>query len=277
MSLSIIVIFLLILNFSLLYLLNKKKIKNFFNKTKIQEIDITDVHEIFHLKEISKNLKGPKEDVIIQSFSITPSNNIVGMTSDYEAWIISSFSKISKKIFEFGTCSGKTTYLMGLNSSEETRIVSITLNPEDLDNVKKKDKDNKVSFRNIIQESVYKKFLFSEKEVEKKIKIIFQNSLNLKHDKYKNEMDLIFIDGGHTYSVVKSDSEKSFEMINSNGIILWHDYVPGKRSAKDVVKYINEISKHKTIYKIKKTSLCIFINKQRRGGRVVEGARLESV
>ena len=103
--------------------------------------------------------------------------------------------------------------------------------------------------------------MFSEQEVENKIKIIFQNSLNLKHSTYKNEMDLIFIDGGHTYSVVKSDSEKSFEMLNENGIILWHDYVPGKRSAKDVVKYINEISKQKKIYKIKDTSLCICINK----------------
>jgi len=261
MSLFIIISFLLILNFILLYLLNKKKIKNFLYKTKIQEIDITDVNEIFHLKKISKNLKGPKEDVIIKSFSITSSNNIVGMTSDYEAWIISSISKISKKIFEFGTCSGKTTYLMGLNSSDDTKIVSITLNPDDLDNVIKKDKDNKVSFRNIIQESVYGKFLFSDKEVEKKIKVIFQNSLDLEHNKYKNEMDLIFIDGGHTYSVIKSDSEKSFEMLNENGIILWHDYVPGKRSAKDVVKYINEISKQKKIYKIKDTSLCIFINK----------------
>ena len=261
MSLFIIISFLLILNFILLYLLNKKKIKNFLYKTKIQEIDITDVNEIFHLKKISKNLKGPKEDVIIKSFSITSSNNIVGMTSDYEAWIISSISKISKKIFEFGTCSGKTTYLMGLNSSDDTKIVSITLNPDDLDNVIKKDKDNKVSFRNIIHESMYEKFLFSGKEVEKKIKIIFQNSLNLEHSKYKNQMDLIFIDGGHTYSVVKSDSEKSFEMLNTNGIILWHDYVPGKRSAKDVVKYINEISKQKKIYKIKNTSLCFFINK----------------
>ena len=261
MSLFLIIIFLLISNFSLHCLLNKKKIKNFFNKKRIQEIDITDVHKIFHLKEISKNLKGPKEDVIIKSFSITPSNNIVGMTSDYEAWIISSLSKISKKIFEFGTCSGKTTYLMGLNSSDDTRIVSITLNPDDLDNVIKKDKDNKISFRNIIQESVYDKFLFSDKEVEKKIKIIFQNSLDLEHNKYKNEMDLIFIDGGHTYSVVKNDSEKSFEMLNPNGIILWHDYVPGKKSAKDVVKYLNEISNHKTIYKIKNTSICIFMNK----------------
>jgi predicted O-methyltransferase YrrM len=183
------------------------------------------------------------------------------MTSDYEAWIISSLSKVSKKIFEFGTCSGKTTYLMGLNSSDDTRIISITLDPNDLNDLKKKDIDNKVSFRNIIQESVYEKFLFSEKEVEKKIKIIFQNSLNFEHNKYKNEMDLIFIDGGHTYSVLKNDSEKSFDMLSSSGIILWHDYVPGKRSARDVVKYLNEISKKKIIYKIKDTSLCIFINK----------------
>jgi len=261
MSSNIIIIFLLITNFLLIYLLNKKKIKKFFSKSIIQEIDITDIHKVFHLKEISKNLRGPKDDVIIKSFSISPSNNIVGMTSDYEAWIISSFSKISKKIFEFGTCSGKTTYLMGLNSSDDTRIVSITLNPYHLNSIRKIDKDNKVSFRNIINESVYDKFLFSGKEVEKKIEIIFQNSLNFDYNKYKKEMDLIFIDGGHTYSVVKSDSEKSFEMIKKNGIILWHDYVPGKRSSKDIVKYLNEISKQKKIYKIKHTSLCCFINK----------------
>tara|TARA_A100000164_G_scaffold361072_1_gene375420 strand:- start:16 stop:801 length:786 start_codon:yes stop_codon:yes gene_type:complete len=261
MSLFSIIIFLLILNFLLICLLNKKKIKKFLNRSRIQEIDITDVHKIFHLKKISNNLKGPKENVIIQSFSITPGNNIVGMTSDYEAWIISSLSKISKKIFEFGTCSGKTTYLMGLNSSDDTSITSITLNPYDLNDIKKKNIDNKVSFRNIIQESIYDKFLFSETEVERKIKIIFQNSLDLEHNKYKNEIDLIFIDGGHTYSVVRNDSEKSFDMLSSKGIILWHDYVPGKRSARDVVKYLNEISKTKPIYKIKNTSLCIFINK----------------
>ena len=164
MNLVLIIIFLISLNFLLFFLLNKKKIKKFLYKTELQEIDITDVHEIFHLNEISKNLKGPKEDVIIKSFSITPSNNVVGMTSDYEGWIISSLSKISKKIFEFGTCSGKTTYLMGLNSSSDASIVSITLNPNELNNINKEDKDNKVSFRNIIHESMYEKFLFSGKK-----------------------------------------------------------------------------------------------------------------
>ena len=80
MSSTIIIIFLLITNFLLIYLLNKKKIKKFFSKSIIQEIDITDIHKVFHLKEISKNLRGPKDDVIIKSFSISPSNNIVGMT-----------------------------------------------------------------------------------------------------------------------------------------------------------------------------------------------------
>jgi hypothetical protein len=71
---------------------------------------------------------------------------------------------------------------MGLNSSRWCKNIShYSLNPDDLNNIKKEDKDNKVSFRNIIQESVYEKFLFSGKEVEKKIKIIFQNSLNLEH------------------------------------------------------------------------------------------------
>ena len=49
-------------------------------------------------------------------------------------------------------------------------------------------------------------------------------------------------------------------MISNDGIILWHDYVPGKRSAKDVVKYLNEISKTKKLYNIMGTSLVYFKN-----------------
>tara|TARA_B100000902_G_scaffold175738_1_gene169519 strand:- start:3855 stop:4640 length:786 start_codon:yes stop_codon:yes gene_type:complete len=257
---NLLIICLVVLNLILMFFLYKKNFKKILYKSKIDEIDVTDIHEIFCLDKISENLKGPKKDVIIKSFSISPDNKVIGMTSDYEAWILSSLSKISKNIFEFGTCSGKTTYLMGLNSSNDTNIFTITLDPNDIKEITKKEFDNKVSFRNLINESIYNKFLFSGKEIEKKIKVIFQNSLDFETINYENKMDLIFIDGGHTYSVVKNDSEKSFQMLSSKGIVLWHDYVPGKRSAKDVVRYIDEISKTKKIYKIKNTSLCIFMN-----------------
>jgi predicted O-methyltransferase YrrM len=260
MIFNIFIVILIISNLVTIFFLYKKKIKNFIFKSKIKKIDITDIHKIFNLKEISKNLKGPKKDVIIQSFSITPNNNVVGMTSDQEAWIISSLSKISKNIFEFGTCSGKTTYLMGLNSNADTEITSVTLSKNNVCDVSKKKEDNEVSYRNIINESIYSKFLFSGEEVENKIKVIFQNSLKFNHQEYIGKMDLIFIDGGHTYSIVKNDSEKSFDMLSKNGIILWHDYVPGKQSAKDVVKYIHEISKNKKIFSINGTTLAYFKN-----------------
>ncbi len=248
-------------NIFLIYLLNRKKIKNFLHLPKIKKVDITSLNQIFSLNSISSNLKGPKENTIVKSFSITSDNKIVGMTSDYEAWIISSLSKKSKNIFEFGTCSGKTTYLMALNSDEDTQITSITLKPDEVNFIKKENKDSKISFRNIKNESIYDKFLFTNSNVEKKIQIIFENSLKFDEKNFHGKMDLIFIDGGHTYSVIKNDTEKSFKMLNSRGIILWHDYVPGKKSSKDVVKYLEEISKTKKISHIKNTSLCYFQNK----------------
>ena len=260
MILYIFLFIFIITNIVSLFFLYKKRIKKYFYKSKIKTIDIEDVHEIFHLNEISKNLKGPKDNVIVKSFSISSNNKIVGMTSDKEAWIIASLSKISKNIFEFGTCSGKTTYVMGLNSSDDTKITTITLSPNEVDEVKIKTDDNKISFRNIINESIYNEFLFSGKNIEKKINVIFKNSLDFNHKNYINKVDLIFIDGGHTYSVVKNDSEKSLEMLANKGIILWHDYVPGKESAKDVVKYIHELSKHRKIYHIKDTTLAYYKN-----------------
>jgi len=248
------------LNIVFIYLLNKKKIKKLLFSSKIKKIDVTDVHEIFQLNKISNNLSGPKEEAIIKSFSISAENNIVGMTSEYEAWIIASLSKVSINIFEFGTCSGKTTYLMALNSNDNAKITSITLDPTKVGAVLKNNNDNKTSFRNIKNESIYNNFLFSNTKEEKKINVIFKNSLDLDEKKFEKKMDLIFIDGGHTYSVVKNDTEKAFNMLNSKGIILWHDYVPGKNSSKDVVRYINEISKVKDIQNLKNTSICYFKN-----------------
>ena len=73
-----------------------------------------------------------------------------------------------------------------------------------------------------------------------------------------------------TPSVRKKPNSACFHVFSSskrfnlscvpNGIILWHDYVPGKRSSSDVVKYINSILDKKKIYKIKNTSLCFYKN-----------------
>jgi len=249
--------FLIVLIFIIIFFYNRKKLRIFFKK-KIESMDIESVHEIFEPIKISKNLLGPNDNLIIKSFSVPSSYKVVGMTSDYESWILSCLSKVSDNIFEFGTCSGKNTMLMALNSRESSSIVSLTLNQDQSKNLNLNKKDNNTSIRNIVNESNYEKFFFSGKEIEKKIKVIFIDSRKFDTKQYLKKFDLIFIDGGHTYSIVKNDSEKAFEMLSNKGIIIWHDYVVGKESCKDVCGYINEIEKEKNIYHIKNTSMCYF-------------------
>ena len=258
---SVLIILLIATNIITIYLLNKKEIKKYFAKSFIKSVNLEKVNKIFESEKISENLYGPKKDVIVKSFCVPSGDkDIAGKTSDYEAWILSSLSKISKNIFEFGTCSGKTTTLMALNSSDDSKIITLTLNLDQAKNLSLDKQDNKVSIRNIINESNYNKFIFSGKEYEKKISVMFMDSRKLNADEYLNKFDLIFIDGGHTYSIIKNDSIKAFKMIKTGGIILWHDYVPGKTSDKDVVKYLNKISKDKKIFHIENTSLCYFNN-----------------
>ena len=249
---------LIFLNLLIIYYYNKKKIKNLFFKQKITSVDIAEVNEIF-LPSKNTEFKFPKEDVVIKIFFINPSFEVVGMTSDYEAWILSCLAKSSKNIFEFGTCSGKTTALLALNSSPESKVYSITLDPAALSNLSLgNNQDGKAALNNAEKESIYNQFIFTNMSIKNKINLIFQDSTKLNVDKFENLMDLIFIDGGHNYSCVKNDSEKSFRMIKNNGYIFWHDYVASKTSCKDVVKYIHEISKTKKILHIKNTTLCFY-------------------
>ena len=118
--------------------------------------------------EISKNLNGPKKEAIIKNFSNTPNNQIVWMTSDLESWIISTLSKKIMNIFEFGTCSGKTTFMMAHNASVEAKITTITIDPKEIDNLSKNERDNSVSFRNIKNDN-FKHYTFSSTKTASQI------------------------------------------------------------------------------------------------------------
>ena len=239
----------------LLLYYNKKKLRKIIIKNKIPSCCIEKVDQSFEPIE-KDNLKKPKKNSIVNFFCIPESFNVVGMTSDYEAWILSVLSKKCKNIFEFGTCSGKTTLLFAMNSPDDAKIESITLDENLARNLATNQIDNKVAKRNIVNESKYKKFMFSDTEYENKINIIFKDSSLLDVSSKQKKYDLIFIDGGHTYTCIKNDTEKSLEMIKENGLILWHDFSIGKTSHKDVFKYLNEISKKYPIKHIENTSLC---------------------
>ena len=185
-------------------------------------------------------------------------NTVEGATSDYEAWILSVLAKKAKSIFEFGTCTGKTSYLFAKNSMPEAHICTLTLPPEETDRYIHSDEDSEAAKQAAISESKFVKFIYTGTEVEGKITQLFCDSKQFSESPYLNSMDLIFIDGSHAYSYIKSDTEKAMKMLKPGGVILWHDYRDRIKSVDGVCKYLDELSKDKTLFHINRTSLIVF-------------------
>ncbi len=185
-------------------------------------------------------------------------NVVEGATSDYEAWLLAVLAKKANNIFEFGTCTGKTSYLFAKNSMPEAKIFTLTLPPEEAENYIHSVEDSTAAKRAAISESKFVKFIYSGTEVENKIQQIFSDSKKFSETEYENTMDLIFIDGSHAYSYIKSDTEKAMKMLKSGGLILWHDYRDRVKTVDGVCKYLDELSETHTLYHINGTSLVVF-------------------
>ena len=249
----------LLINILFVLVINKKKIKKILNKKIIKTVSIEKINPIFKPRIISDNTKFPSKEHVTKMVLVHDEEyNVKGLISDYETWILAIMSKISLNIFEFGTCSGKTSYIMALNSPENAKIKTITLNDEQASNLYFKSGESKSAFLNTKNESSYNEFMFSGTNCESKIDISFKDSMELDIKNLKNKYDLIFIDGGHTYSIIKNDTEKALEMIKNNGYIFWHDYIADKSSTTDVFKYLNNLSKTINIYHIKDTNMCFY-------------------
>ncbi len=249
----------LLLNILLIITIKRKKIKQFLYKKKINTVSVENINPIFKPRIISDNAKFPTTEHIAKMFLVHDKEyNVKGLVSDYETWILAIMSKISLNIFEFGTCSGKTTYIMALNSPTNAKIKTITLNEEQASKLNYINGESKSAFLNAKNESTYNKFMFSGTDFENKIEFSYKDSMELDTKNLKNKYDLIFIDGGHTYSVIKNDSQKALEMVKKNGYIFWHDYTQGKTSTRDVYRYLNNLSKEIKICHIKDTNMCFY-------------------
>ena len=106
-------------------------------------------------------------------------------------------------------------------NEDKINLLRTTLNIE---------KNNKCSKINLIQGNS-----FSNKTVEK-----LKNLL-------KEKIDLLFIDGDHSYNGVKNDFIKYSEFVKSNGIIILDDF---NIEHTDIVKFVYEYINNNSRYKI---------------------------
>ena len=147
-----------------------------------------------------------------------------GGTSALEGWILAVLAKTAKRMFEFGTCTGKTTYAWAMNSRDEAQITTITLSAEDHALYQSGHGDAAQDHKHALAESSFDRFYYSGAGVEHKVEQLYGDSKQLDDSSRREAYDLIFVDGSHAYSYVTSDTEKAISMLAPGGLVLWHDY-----------------------------------------------------
>ena len=137
-------------------------------------------------------------------------------------------------IFEIGTFDGRTTLNMAANIPEGAKVYTLDL-----------PRSKAVSTRLMLEpdDSLYinmelRSLRFEGTEYAEKIVRLTGDSATFDFSPYFGKMDLVFVDGAHSYDYVRNDSDIAFKLLRGEGgIIIWHDYAiwPG------VTRYLNEL------------------------------------
>ena len=145
----------------------------------------------------------------------------------------------AKRIFEFGTYKGVSTTQLALNLPHDGMVFTLDL-PEDHPAYSLA--IPKVAEQQIATEKG--KGMLIPHDLRGKVTFLRADSAKFDTAPYLESMDLIFVDGAHSYEYVKNDTVKGLEMLRPGGIIAWHDCTPSHPS---VVRYLSILPRIPTI------------------------------
>jgi len=126
-------------------------------------------------------------------------------------------------IFEIGTFDGRTTLNLVLNAPESCQIHTLDL-PPDLETKYDLAKGERHMVEKPAPGSRYERYRRSHPDAVGRIHQLLGDSAVFDYAPYRNSCSLIFVDGSHSYDYALSDTAAAREMIETGGVIVWHDY-----------------------------------------------------
>lgn len=158
----------------------------------------------------------------------------------------------AKRIFEFGTFFGSTTLNLALNSPEDAEIFTLDLGREEAATLEQDPADAPLTQMHFERSAME----FQDTPVSRKIKQLTGNSKAFDFSPWRDSIDLVFIDGGHDYATVKSDTENAFKILRKGrpACAFWHDYRNPDCSGNTY--FLDELSKSLDLFHVEDTMLC---------------------
>ena len=197
-------------------------------------IELVDIQSIIEWDDVNLTLKHLPHDE--------------GHVSIIELLVLSAFaSKLNdtQNVLEIGTFEGITSLNCSLNANKsEVYTLDLPLD-HSLDELQEKEY---LDFDKDLINSDNRR-LDILNDISNVIQLCGDST---KFDFSKTDFSMAFIDGGHDYRTVKSDTENILKYINKPGFVFWHDY----DVTNDVGNYLLNISDEYDIKWIKNTRLC---------------------
>lgn len=180
-----------------------------------------------------------------------PYRRVVGTATDLqELTCLLAVMKLrqARKVLEVGTNDGFTTLNLAANLSDDPDacVCTVDLSP---DLAAQPTKHLSAACKPALVGSKFK----GQME-EKKIRQTFGDSTRIDWKTLGGPFDLIFIDGGHDFECVKSDTENAFKNLAPGGAIFWHDY----GFILDVSQAVDAAAASAPIYALLGTRLAVF-------------------
>ncbi len=183
----------------------------------------------------------------------TPENSRAGYMDIHEMNILVKATKCLDpiNIFEIGTFDGLTA--LNLANNTTARVFTLDLPATDISQAKFLLNKFNVS---LVQKPEIGAFIKDDPRIVQ----LFGDSAQFDYSPYIGSMDMVLVDGCHSYEYCKSDSFKAFQMVRKGGIVFWHDYNK-VRDLPGVTSCLHEFARSgKKLYWIRDTSLVLYVN-----------------
>ncbi len=145
-----------------------------------------------------------------------------------------------RRLVEFGTAQGQTTYVLAANSGAEAQVITLDLDPSRWTDYTKKCLRGDVEIGACYGRSPY---------AHKVCQLWRRTPRGMPEQlaAMRGAVDLILVDADHSYDAVRADTLTAVELASPRAVLLWHDfymfpdYLREGPQSRGVFPYLNEL------------------------------------
>jgi predicted O-methyltransferase YrrM len=161
-------------------------------------------------------------------------------------------------VFEIGTFRGRTALNFACNLASRGRVYTLDLPPDESLTELGDIPDADARITSLVQGHVGELYRGHSRAAQ--IHQLFGDSASFDFQPYYDSVDLVFVDGAHSYAYATRDTENALKILRpSGGVIVWHDYYnPGQYYG--VTRCVLEFAEqHGDTFHIADTQLAVYV------------------